>query len=425
MSEKNYKSDYYILGVLGLLTTGVVILLVVGNLVRQGRSESPGSRTTYSTNIDGTLVPYTLFERLGISVSRSERVLLRDVFDDIHVLFLLDPLIPMRADETEDMRAWVLSGGVFVCTEVPMGLARDLRALSKKRIRSSRSRRVTGRSDPTESSGPTFIPVKYSRLPLARDVSQIHFETTEVLHSDVPDSNKPDDTVEPLLADKYGVRIAMHKFGRGLFILLSDSSFLANGQIGKSDNSILATNLVCYARSNARGREVVFDEYHQGSGHHAGGFSVLSKLLFTTPAGWAVLSLTVAGVLYLIYKGRRFGSRRDIERKQRRSKLDYIYSVGATYRAASANRLTLELVHNWLKRKMTDLTGLAHNAPNGIIAAALSRRTGAESERYKEVLDRCDRLLARTRLSQRDLLLAMKQLTRIELEVFHEHRSRK
>lgn len=428
MSAKKHKSDYFILSILGLLTTGVLILLVISDMVRQDRSESLGSRTTYSTNINGTIVPFTLFKRLGISVTRLERALVRDVLEDIDVLFQLDPVIPMHADETEDMRAWLISGGVFICTEVPMDFAnelRSLRSLSRNSIRFRRFGPTQQRTNQIESSELTSIPVEHNRLPLARDVSKISFDTSDVLRNDVVDSNKPRSGIEPLFVDDLGVRIATQKFGRGRFIVLSDSSFLVNGKIGKNDNSILATNLVCYALSKARGTKVVFDEYHQDSSHHVGGFNVLGKSLFTTPAGWAVLSLTVAGVFYLIYKGRRFGSRRDIKKKQLRSKLDYVYSVGATYRAAGANRLVLELVHDWLKRKMTSLTGLVHNASNETTAAELSRRTDADRRQCKEVLDRCDRLLARKRLSQRDLLLAMKQLARIEMEVFNEYRSRK
>lgn len=414
-----------ILFILGLVTAGVLILLVVGDMVRQGRSDSAGFRTTYSTNIDGTIISYTLFQRLGISVTRSEKVLLGDVLKDIDVLLQLDPFIPMRADEAEEMRTWVISGGVCVCTEIPMAFAHDLRALGGDRIRYGRFQPVRRHSDQTELSETTSIPVEHHHLPLARDVSTTHFETSDIIHIDVTDSNTPSRTVEPLLTDDRGVRIATHKFGRGCFILLSDSSFLANEHIGKNDNSIVATNLVSYALSKAGGANVVFDEYHLGSGRHTGGFSVLSTLLFTTSAGWTVLSLTVAGVFYLLYKGRRFGSRQDIERKQRRSKLDYIYSVGATYRAAGANRLALELVYHWLKDKLTNLTGLAHNVPNKTLATELSRRTDMDSRQYQEILDNCDKLLARTRLSQRDLLLAAKQLSRIEMEVLNEHRSRK
>jgi Domain of unknown function (DUF4350) len=425
VSAKKHKSDYFILSILGLLTASVLIWLVVRDMVRPDRAARWGSRTTYSTNVDGAIVPYTLFQRLGISVARSEKVLLRDVLDNIDVLFQLDPLIPMRSDETEDIRAWVASGGVLVCTEIPIGLARDLRALDRNRVRFSRPRRPPRRSDKAELSELTSIPVEHSRLPLARDVSHICFQTPEVLHINAADPNKPDASVEPLLVDSRGVRIAAHKFGRGRFIVLSDSSFLANGQIGKSDNSVLAANLVGYALSKAGGTRVLFDEYHLGSGPHTSGFSVLSRLLFTTAAGWAVLSLTVAGVFYLIYRGRRFGSRRDLEKTQRRSKLDYIYGVGATYRAAGANRLALKLLHDSLKRKMARLARLPHTASNASVATELSRRTGADGEQYKDVLDRCDDMLTRPKLSERELLMATKQLARMEMEIFDGHQRRK
>ena len=214
-------------------------------------------------------------------------------------------------------------------------------------------------------------------------------------------------------------------FGKGRLIILSDSSFLANGQIGKSDNSILAANLVAYALSKARGNRVVFDEYHLGYGYHETGFGVLSKLLFTSPAGWAVLSLTAAGVLFMLQEGRRFGFRRSLETKKRRSKIEYIYGVGSTYRSAGATRLTLKLVLTGLKRRATGLVGLAQNASNQLIATELSRRTGADPRQYQEVLDRCDRLLGRAGLSERHLLLTMRQLAQIEMEIFNEHRNRK
>jgi hypothetical protein len=99
--------------------------------------------------------------------------------------------------------------------------------------------------------------------------------------------------------------------------------------------------------------------------------------------------------------------------------------VGSTFRSAGANRLTLKLVLTWLKRRATGLVGLAPNASNQLIATELSRRTGADPRQYQQVMDRCDRLLARDRLSERHLLLTMKQLAQIELEIFNEHRNRK
>jgi hypothetical protein len=421
---KKHKADYFILGILGALTVGVLFLLIFWDMVKQDRSGTLRSRSTHSTNINGTIVSYTLFDRLGISVARSKKILLKNELSKADVLFQLNPTIPIYSDEVQDIRAWLISGGVLICTEIPRGFTRELQALGMNNNRIGRYRSGSLRPG-TSRSSETSIPAAYQNFPLARDISKIYFETSEIINIDLRDPNEYNNAVEPLLADDHGTRILSYKIGQGRFIILSDSSFMANGQIGKGDNSVLAANLVSYALSKARGDKAVFDEYHLGAGYHESGFSVLSKLLFTTTAGWTVLSLTAAGVLYLIYKGRRFGSRRDLEKKQRRSKLEYIYGVGATYRSAGANRLTLELIFIWLKRKAIGLLGLAHNASNRIIAEELSRRTGAESRKYKEVLDKCDEMLSKATLSERQLLLTIKQLAQIETEVFNEHRNRK
>ncbi len=137
------------------------------------------------------------------------------------------------------------------------------------------------------------------------------------------------------------------------------------------------------------------------------------------------MSLTAAGILFLVYKGRQFGPRRGLEREHSRSKLEYIYAVGSTYRAAGANRITLELILNWFKRKATKLTGLARNVPNETIAVELARRSGTETTKYKSVLDKCDELLAQKKISERQLALIIGQLRQIEKEIFNGHKARK
>ena len=421
MPNNKQKTDYIILGILGILIIGVLLALVFSGWVKQELPGMPGIRTTRSTNIDAALVCYTLFERLGISVERSEKALIGDVFEKIDVLFILNPIIQIHTGEVKNIRSWLISGGVLICTEIPKGLYPKFNKLRRSKISSSNlshERRKTSRPKQPET---THILTERQNLPLARDVSEIYFKTFNTFNADLVDSNDSGSTFKPLLFDNCGLRIVTHELGRGRIIILSDSSFLANGQIGTHDNSILAVNLVSYALSKARSNRVVFDEYHLGFGYHETGFGVLSKMLFSTAAGWTVISLTVAGVLYIIYKGRRFGIRRSIEKKYRRSKLEYVYSVGSTYRSAGANRLTLKILFNWLKHRMVKLTGLNHNTSNNIIAAELSRRSGADHEKYKDILDRCDMLIAQTRLSERQLSLIVNELARIEMEVFNEH----
>ena len=61
MLPKKHKTDYFILSILGVLTVGVLLLLIFLDMVKQDRSGPLRSRSTYSTNISGSIVTYTLF----------------------------------------------------------------------------------------------------------------------------------------------------------------------------------------------------------------------------------------------------------------------------------------------------------------------------------------------------------------------------
>ncbi len=200
-------------------------------------------------------------------------------------------------------------------------------------------------------------------------------------------------------------------------IVLAESSFLANGWIGRADNAILAANLVGYAVSKGRGGRVAFDEYHLGYGRRESRWGALAGMLFGTSAGWGILVVTFCGLLLLLAKGRRFGTRRAPGRARRRSKLEFVRSVGATYRAAGANRITLRLIYTWLIGRCARAVGLPESAPSGVIADALARRTGRGRHRYERAFKSCQDALAGGRLSGRRLSGALAALAEIESEV--------
>ena len=74
MSVQSHKSDFLILAVLGLLTAFVLLVLISYGIIKQDRLDKAYLPTTHSRNVDGVLVCYTLFERLGISASDSTTV---------------------------------------------------------------------------------------------------------------------------------------------------------------------------------------------------------------------------------------------------------------------------------------------------------------------------------------------------------------
>jgi hypothetical protein len=402
MSSPNHRSEYKILLVLAILSGLVLLAMVWSGMVREDRSGQPGLRTTRSTNVDGLLACYELFERLEIPVQRSDRMLLSDQIEEAGVVFLIDPRLPVNTGEIMDLGAWIERGGVLIVSE-NLGLLRDLDPAAANLVHEDRTSRAGSQTPRT--------------LPLSRDVHEVSQEEDSVFALKLPNEGTPHKAIEPLFEDRYGVRIAEHRMGRGRVVLLSDSSFLANERLGMHDNCVLAVNLVSYALSRATTPKVLFDEYHFGFGDGNQGFRLLFGLLFTTSAGWAVLTLTAAGVLFLFYKGRQFGPRRDLaSQRRRRSKMEFVQAVGATYHSAGAHRLTLRMIYNWFRQRTAARVGLSSTAPNRFLAQELARRGRIGVNEIQRTLDDCDGLLARPEVSQRQLTAALSRLAQIEKE---------
>ncbi|MHC4518813.1 MAG: DUF4350 domain-containing protein, partial [Planctomycetota bacterium] len=390
MSPNTNRSDYTILAILGLVTGLVLLAMVSRGLLREERSGRARVRTTRSTNVDAAVVCYTLFERLGLTVKRSDEMFTAQRHSDTGVIFSIDRLVPLGTGEIAELSDWLFQGGVFVTTRMPRGLSPALDRLGRDMPKAHRYLAGARARERSDRGGPTTVPVDARTLPLARDVATVGFISDGVFNGKWAEADSAD-FLRPLFADSHGVRIAEHAVGRGRVILLPDGSFLANGLIARADNAVLATNLASYALAQSGKETLVFDEYHFGHGSRHRGFHVLGGMLLTSSAGWAVLSLTAAGVLFLVHKGRQFGPRRGLAKERRRSKIEFVYAVGATLRAAGAHRLALEKINAWFRRRVTSATGLIPSASNDAIAHELARRGKLEARECRRILDDCDR----------------------------------
>ncbi|GMU21585.1 MAG: hypothetical protein AMXMBFR13_16770 [Phycisphaerae bacterium] len=414
MSSGGRKSDYAILATLGVILIAALLAMTAAGWLDDQDDSVRGIRTTHSANIDGAMAAHALFERLGATLVRSEHALEPDRLAGMDVLWLIDPAIPVNGAEMRALEEWVCGGGVLVTTGLPSELFRGLTAFSPAPYQGCRSCRVQSPGPTGDAHAVTRVPTFARQVPLAQDVREVSLLTTEAL----PVNREPDEDnrIRVLFEDGEGPRIASRRVGRGQVIALADSSFLANGMIGRGDNAILALNLTAYALSQARGRNMAYDEYHLGFGQYESGMRLLGGMLFTTAPGWAVLSLTVAGVMWLLNRGRRFGPRRAIERVRRRSKLEFARATGATWRAAGAHRLALRLLLAAWRRRAATLTGLPIEAPAGQIAAHLARRTGVRRERCEAILRSCEQAIHGTSLSSRRFATLVEQLGNLERE---------
>lgn len=425
MPTKGYKTEYIILVLLAVLTSAVIFYLVASGWIEQEHPNTAWLRTTHSTNVDGALVLYTLLERLDVDITRSHNILTQEEFAGVDIVFLLDPLIPVYKGELTDIQEWIRNGGVLVTTEIPSAIDPRFDIDQDGEQRSCRACfRMPAPGGPTRAM-PEKIPPYVSDLTLARDVELISFAGESVF--DVNDVRLEDmaKNVTVLFADSRGDRIIECRMGEGRLICLSDSSFLANGLIGRGDNCILTANLAWYAFSISKGPNVVFNEYHLGYGSSQSGFLVMGKLLFTSPAGWAVLTLTVAAVLFMTYKGRRLAPRYALVSQKRRSKLEYVYSVGATYNNAGAHGAVLTIIYKWFRSRLATTVGLPPETRDDSIAAQLAKLTDGNKQEYQKTLTSCRKLTEKPGISERQLASAVRNLEKIELEVFNGRGNRK
>jgi hypothetical protein len=420
MSAKGNRSDYIILGVV-LTGAAIVLALAAGaGWFEEKADEAPPIRTTYSSNPEGTKAFWMLMDRLDMPLTRLQQSFKGRTLASVDVLFILDPMEDLGGEERSALEAWIAGGGVLVYHGV-FGLAGGFETTGDSFGYPAGMPRHYG--DDALSTKP--VPPSLADLPLARDVERIVFADSDTLY--VPDGTevKRRETDTDLFADSSGLRIATRQVGEGRTIALADTSFLSNRLLGQGDNCVLAANVVAYALDEARGGRVAYDEYHMGFGDHATSWSTLWAALFQNSAGWAVLTAAGAGACYLIYKGRRFGTRRAPQRTRRRSKLEYVHSVGATYRAAGAHGLAFRILFGWFRSRCAELTGLPETAGSSLIAAHLARRTGKPQAGYENAFEAYEKALAMQKLSDRRLTALLQHMANMEREIFDGTQRRK
>ena len=187
MSPKSHKSEYTILAILGLVTTIVLLGMAWSGLLREQRGGRTGVRTTRSASDDGMLICYTLFERLGLPVERSNRMLISDQLDGVGTVFLIDPIVPVGAAEIEDLGAWIARGGVLVTTEVIATLSPTMRKLAQGDAAAS--------STPCAAGGAGAVHGGARRSAIVapvREVSVTYFETSAVFARRPAGPERPD-----------------------------------------------------------------------------------------------------------------------------------------------------------------------------------------------------------------------------------------
>lgn len=395
MKPESKKSDVAILFALLLLVGGIFLWMYTRQVIKTYHDNQSTLRTTYSVNVEGTLLWYTLLERLHYDVTRIQEPLLHPLLQSVGVLCLLDPEIPLHKLEFEYLKKWVGEGGVLLCkAETDLAL-QELHQFP-----------INDHSRSLDSSS--------VETPL-RHIRSADFHKGSIL------SPPPESEAKILFQDHAGIRIAEKTIGQGRVIVLAEDSFLSNGRIQNADNSVLAIHLLDYAATHTDSKTIAFDEYHYGYGDTVSDWGLLLILLCTTKSGWALLCLMAAGALYLWYRGRRFGTQLALEKASRGSEMEYIAAAGELYRRAALNRRILQDLFQHLKMKLGRRYGVSPHASHSALISSI--RIGAPSSHteWEAIFNEIETAIELPTLSETLMNHLLQQLGVVERELIDEH----
>jgi len=258
-----------------LVCAGIVIIFlalgVLGNALGSGPSGPVSS--SYATNAQGLAAWAELLSRTGHTVVQLRTPLGQSRLEPADTVVVLDPDALLPADGAR-LLAFVKDGG----------------------------RLVIGGSD-SQSTLPAVIPrpPTWSSSGSHSQVAVAGGDATVSGVSVVRGAGEGEWTLEngyraPLRGRQGGSILLERSVGRGTIELLADASPLQNRLLASADNAQLALNLI-----GTRTRPVVFVESVHGFGQSRG--------LAALPSGWrlAFALLALAGVLWILARGRRLG----------------------------------------------------------------------------------------------------------------------
>jgi hypothetical protein len=285
-----------------LLCAGVVGLFLALGLLGDALGDEPGGplSSSYATNAQGLAAWAELLSRHGHSVQQLRTPLAKARLDPADTLVILDPEALLHSEGLR-LLAFVRAGGRLVIGgREPQGALLALLA-----------------------SPPTWSATAPERQ-LARTSAGTTAGVAEVMSAGEGGWSSTLGYDAPLGGAGGSELLLERKLARGRLELLADASPLQNRLLASADNAQLALNL-----SGGGARPVVFVESVHGFGESRG--------LAALPSRWwlAFAGLALAGLLWIVARGRRLGPAEQTGAAQPPPRSAYAEAISLLLRRAS------------------------------------------------------------------------------------------
>ncbi|MEN6372765.1 MAG: DUF4350 domain-containing protein [Armatimonadota bacterium] len=369
--------------------TLILIIILLGifscwaAMKRAGKMDSPSS---YSTGPHGTKAFYLLLEDLKFKVSRHKRSF-AEIPDDARVLLMMDPDMLSKRD-ANTLRRWVEKGNTLI-----ISLSKPLKQMDVLGIKANR---YFG-SRPYYTMHPK--PGRYTS-----NVKTVFTDYT-------PMYARRKSGMSVILENNGFIIAAEYPSGRGRIIFVGDPMIFANANIKKTDNIVLATNMI-YENAGKNDR-VLFSEYKSDPLSDEemppmlgiGGKLVLFNLLLVV-------------LLVMISAGRRFGEIHPLkEAKEQRRGWELVRAMAGLYYRANARQHAFAAIYSSFRRELVMKFGVKqHEPPNEVVEAVL-RFASVDKSKLESVIKRCERVMGGYEVSDSETILLIRSIEELRREL--------
>lgn len=321
------------------LGIGLLVSLLALTFVAAFSEASEGNApalASFSAQPNGAKALKLWLAELGYQVD--ETVLSRyEPPEEVSLIFILEPLFPITADEWDALDAWVEAGGTLVIAGDGSPMASIFRHYDfRLRFNPDQPKRLTMQS-PLWLSPPPTDPI---------DIRSVNFLETDrddfVAH--LATTFRSETQIVPV--------VVSFDEGDGQVVLSAGTFPFSNLGLKQPGSPALMQNI---ARLGEQGGQVWFDEWHHGLQASASEIVGPGDWLRYTPTGRSLLYVALVIFVAIALRGKIFGRPVPLPKSTaRRAPLEYITAIANLGRRAGHRRAVLDDYQRHLKR------GLGH-----------------------------------------------------------------
>jgi hypothetical protein len=197
--------------------------------------------------------------------------------------------------------------------------------------------------------------------------------------------------VDTLLTTVTGESVALRmNFASGAHaLLIAEPRFVSNLVLKETDIGIPLLSWLL----DLGVRHVVVDEYHQGFGDGGSVTSAAWRWMAASPAGWVMLQLVGAGLLFVFVSAVRFGPTVQVIERRRRSPLEHLDALATGLERAHGRDAAAALLAAGLRRRLAGGGVHHHERGQSLDRWLESLSLAARNERARGAVQRLGTLL--------------------------------